>query len=52
MVRIADSTDRAKMARNFRMNLEILDGKIRRGEKFFDCMPLLDAVSWEDSGFS
>ena len=49
MPRTEDEDDRRKLSVNFRANLEILDGKIRRGERCFESMPLLDAMTWEES---
>ena len=47
-LRLLQDTDIERVRDNFRLNLEILDGKIRRGEQFSDSMPLPEAVAWED----
>ena len=44
--------DRKKQAQNFRINLEIWDGKIRRGEQISDTLPMPRALAWEDDSCS
>ena len=47
-LRLLQDSEIERVRDNFRLNLEILDGKIRRGEQFSDSMPLPEAVAWED----
>ena len=46
--RTVDSGDRSKLLKNFRINMEIWDGKIRRSEDVMEDMPVLPAVDWEE----